>query len=109
MRLVYVFFDQDMRCTHEGLNRRMKKELGDNFKLQPGMISAFINRKKDRVMVLAGLKEADTFGVMGYYRSPHGRVDSGAIKFIPDAFDGGSFNMDRAIQKVIIEKLGVRE
>lgn len=107
MKLLHVFFDTDMRARHEGLLARAARER--KFKrsdLAPGDLLAFINRKRDRIMVIAGLDEDDTYGVLGYYRSPHGRIDEMAIQFIPDAFAGGQIDYNQALHKALHERLG---
>lgn len=106
MKLIHVFFDTDMRCRHDGLLARAKKERGFNRSdLGPGDMLAFINTKRDRIMVLAGLDEDDTYGVLGYYRSPHGRIDELAIQYIPDAFAGGQINYNQALRKALTQRL----
>lgn len=105
-KLLHVFFDTDFRCRHAGLAARAKKESKfDIDDLGPGDMLVFINAARDRVMVLAGLDEDDSHGVLGYYRSPHGRIDLEAIQYIPDAFAGGNLRFESALKKSLIERL----
>lgn len=108
-RLLHVIPDTDMRARHEGL-REFAKKRGVRWKsLRPGDIVAFLNTKRDRVMVLGVLDEEDSFGLMGYYRSPHGRVAPEAIQYIPEVFGGGRFDMNAATRKALTEILERKE
>lgn len=105
-RLMHVFWDVDMRGRHEALAEHAKKERKFNIeKLNPGDMMAFINRARDRIIVLAGVDEKDSYGVLGYYRSPHGRIDPHAIQYIPSAFSGGRLDMNEALRKSLTERL----
>lgn len=104
-RLLHVFYDVDMRGRHEALAQVAKKEKIDIKNIRPGDMVCFINTAKDRIMVLAGVNEVDSFGVLGYYRSPHGRIDEMAIQHIPSAFNGGKFEMKKAIEKALVKRL----
>ena len=109
-RIIHVFYDQDMRARHPGLAKRAKEERDfDVSKLRPGDVLCFINVKRDRLIALAGLEEENSFGVMGYYRSPHGRIDETAIQFIPKAFAGGNFRMNAAIKKALHKRLAMKD
>ena len=105
-RIVHLFLEQDMRCTQPGLVARAKAERDfDIADLKPGDVLAFLNAKCDRIKVIAGIDEEDSYGVMGYYRSPHGRIDEGAVQYIADAFKGGAFKMTTAIKRSLHNKL----
>lgn len=105
-RIMHLFFDTDMRGRHEALAERAKQERKFNISTaKPGDLLVFINRSRDRVMVLAGTGEEDGFGVLAYYRSPHGRIDMNAIQYIPQALSGGELKMDRATCKALKVKL----
>lgn len=109
-RIIHVFYDQDMRCRHDGLWARALKERDFNkADLKAGDVLCFINSKRDRLMAIAGLDEEDGYGVLGYYRSPHGQIDETAIQYIPQAFNGGKFQMNKAIKKALTTKLGLVE
>lgn len=104
-RLLHIIADTDMRARHEGLSVWAKKN-GVKWKnLKPGDIVAFLNTKRDRVMVLGVMDEADSFGLLGYYRSPHGRVMPEAIQYIPKVFGGGRFDMNEATREALVELL----
>lgn len=105
MKLLHLIRETDMRCSHEGLLARAKLEGVPLTKLGPGDVIAFLNTGRDRIKVLAFTGEKDGFGVMGYYRSPHGRVPPEAMEFIPAAFGGDGFRMDRAIKEGLLKLL----
>lgn len=108
-RIIHVFYDQDMRCRHDGLAKRAREEREFDVRdLRPGDVLCFINAKRDRLIALAGLDEENSHGVLGYYRSPHGRIDERAVQYIPQAFSGGTFKMKTAIKKALHDRLGER-
>lgn len=103
MKLLHVFSDTDMRKRHEGLMDYAKEQGVKSPKA--GDVLAFLNAKRDRIIVLSFIDEKDCFGVMGYYRSPHGRVPMEAIQYIPQAFGGEGFDMNKAIRAGLVELL----
>ncbi len=104
-RVLHVIEETDMRCRQEGLLDQAKKKNGVRAdELKPGDIIVFLNTKKDRLMVLTMLPEAESVGFLGYYRSPHGRVPPEAIEFIPRALGSDGFQMNKAIRSGL-EKL----
>lgn len=108
-RIIHVFFDTDMRCGHIGLAEKAKKEGNIEVNdLETGHLLCFINAKQDRIMILTGTDEEKSYGVLAYYRSPRGRIDLDSIRFIPEAFNAGGINYDRALKKSLIERLGKR-
>lgn len=72
--------------------------------LKAGDIVIFLNADKTKFMLLAMTAERDSQGVLCYYRSPHGRVPPEALQFVPEAFGGQGFNMNRAI-RIGLERL----
>jgi hypothetical protein len=97
-RVLHILENTDMRARHEGLRDFAKKNKVDISKMNEGDIVVFLNAKKDRLMCLVVLPEEETFGFLGYYRSPHGRVPPEALEFIPRAFGGSGFNMNASIR-----------
>lgn len=107
-RLLHIVEDADMRCRQEGLIDQAKKAKVSIPDLKPGDIVAFLNTKKDRLMVLTMLPEADSYGFLGYYRSPHGRVPPEALEFIPKALGADGFHMNKAIRSGLTKLLAKR-
>lgn len=107
-RLLHVIEEADMRCRQEGLLDQAKKKGVNVAGLKPGDIVAFLNTKKDRLMVITMLPEKDSVGYLGYYRSPHGRVPPEAIEFIPRAMGGEGFQMNKAIRAGLVKLLAKR-
>jgi len=66
--------------------------------LRVGDIVVFLNVARDRLICISVLPEQDSFGLLSYYRSPHGRVPMEAIQFIPQAFGATGLNMNAAIR-----------
>lgn len=99
-KAIRVFFNVDLRCSHEGLEAVAKKNQIDPAKLQPGEYLVFINNYQDRIKLYASNH------VVAYYKSPHGRIDLRAISKIPEAFKAsGKIDYDAAVKKVIEEHL----
>ena len=109
MRLLHIIHETDMRCSHEGLLVRAKEAGVPLTKMGPGDVIAFLNTGKDRLKVLAFTSEKDGHGILAYYRSPHGRVPLEAIEFIPEAFGGDGFRMDKAIKEGLLKALAKRK
>jgi hypothetical protein len=108
MRVLHIFWNTDMRCRHEGLRTHVQKDKGfrkRKLTMKPGDILIFFNSKMDRLMGLSVLNEEDSYGLLTYYRSPHGRVDPACLKFLPEAFNGSGFDIEAALKKSLIERL----
>lgn len=97
-RILQVFFDVDLRNGHEGLREIAKKAKVDVENLKEGEFLIFLNTRKDKVKVYA------SNDVYAYYRSPTGRIQLEAIRHIPNAFNGTSINMEKALTAVFAEK-----
>lgn len=97
-----------MRCRQEGLWEQAKKGGVRINEIRPGDIVAFLNTKRDRLMVMTLLPEKDSVGFLGYYRSPHGRVPPEALEFIPRALGAEGFNMTKAIRSGLLKLLAKR-
>ncbi len=104
-RLLHVIEDTDMRCRQEGLLEQARKKGVKVADLKPGDIVAFLNTRKDKLMVMTMLPEKDSAGYLGYYRSPHGRVPPEALEFIPRALGGDGFQMNKAIRSGLLKLL----
>lgn len=105
-RIIHVFFDVDMRAGQAGLAEVAKKGGKSVKKLQPGEFVCFLNSQKTIIKVLAPTGEADSFGILSQYRSPHGKIDLNAVDYIPAAFGAGSFNMNKALRMSLEAKIG---
>lgn len=103
-KLLHVIENADLRGRHGSLLEQAKKEGVKVDDWKPGDIVAFLNTKKDRLVVMTMLPEEDSHGLLGMYKSPHGRVPAEAIEFIPLAFGGEGFQMNKAI-RAGLEKL----
>jgi len=110
-RLLHIFFDVDMRGRQNAMiahAKKHKKFSMDSFK--QGDMLVFLNTKRNKIYVLAGLDEEDSYGVLAYYKSPHDRmIDPEAIQFIPEAFSGGSINMNSALRRTLIERFQAKK
>ncbi len=107
-RLLHIIENTDMRGRHESLLEQAKNGGVQVKDWKPGDIVAFLNAKKDRLVVMTMLPEKESFGLVGMYRSPHGRVPPEALEFIPKAFGGGEFSMNKAIREGLEKLLSKR-
>jgi hypothetical protein len=105
-RLLYVIPEINMSCQHRGLIEQMKERKIDFKKLKPGDVVAFLNRREDLLRVLCVLPEKNTYGFLGSYRSPHGRVPLEAIQYITQSMGGTGFDMTQAIRMGLEDLLG---
>lgn len=95
-----------MCCQHVGLIKQMKKRGIEFANLKPGDVVALLNRAETILRVMAVLPEKDSYGFLGSYKSPHGRVPLEAIKYVAESLGGGGLNMNRAIKKGLEDLLG---
>jgi hypothetical protein len=97
---------------HDFLARVARKEAGIMVeKLRPGDLLCFVNRKMDKLALLSFIPEAESHGVLGYYKSPGGRkINERALRYIPQSYGAnGSIDMDAATRKAILEQLGMKD
>lgn len=107
-RLLHIFVGADMRCRHKGLIEWLKKQHAIELsELNPGDIVAMLNNKKSYLALLSKLPEKESFGFLGHYKSPHGRVPPEAFKYIASSIGMEGFNMNKAIKKGLEEILGI--
>lgn len=111
MKLLHVFFDVDMRGRQSALIEHAKSTRKFSMdKFGQGDMMVFLNTARNKIYVLAGLDEEDSYGVLAYYKSPHDRrIDPEAIQFIPEAFSGGNINMNSALKKTLAQKLSKKK
>lgn len=94
-KIVRVFFESDMRCSHNGLKLICSSH---EFSPSENELVVFINRKQTMFKLLAG---PDT---VGFYKSPSGRVTMEAIQYLPQVFNGNKLDFNSAIKRVLFQK-----
>src|SRR5687767_6054463 len=100
-RALQVFFDSDLRCSHDGLALVAKKAKIDVSKLQPGEYVLFINSEKNK------LKLFTANNVLAYLRLERGKLEERTISLIPEAFmASGKIDYEKALRQVIEKELG---
>lgn len=106
-KLLYIFWDADLRGRQPSLIAQVKKSKKFKWRdLKQGDMIAFVNHKMNRFAILAGIDEADGFGIYSYYRSPQDkRMDPHAIGYVPQAFNGKELNMHQALKLSIENRL----
>lgn len=106
-KLVHVFFDVNLGCQHDGLSLEAKK-VGkiDTEDLAAGELLLFINRRRDKIKVLASIGRGPRNCVLAYWRGKDKQVlDEMAIQYIARAFDGTTINYNQALRKAIEQRL----
>jgi hypothetical protein len=98
-RLLHVFFEVNMGNQHDGLAILALERKVSLKALQPGELVCFVNKAQTRLKIVAGTGEPDGLGIIAYYRSPKGRLDLRALKYIPTAFNGSAIDFKVAIKK----------
>lgn len=96
-RLIRLFLDTDLRCSHDGLAEIAAKSKIKVENLTPGELLVFVNSSKTQVKVFAA------HNTVASHKNPSGRrlmMDS--LRYIPEAFGGsGRIDMDAAIKKAL--------
>lgn len=99
-RVIRLFPDSDMRCSHEGLAAVAKKNDIDPLTLHPGEFLVFINSRQTMFKIYA------PGNCIAFVKHPEGhRLDLSVVRYIPRFFNGTEFNLDAATRKMIGEKL----
>ena len=99
-KIIRVFFDSDMRGQHKALSERASDVRINTGNLRNGEYLVFVNRAEDRIKIFAANN------IVAYYKSPRGRIDRNTIALIPQVFEGGRINYDRALKKTLDKRLG---
>lgn len=97
-RVLQVFLNADLRCSHDGLREIAKKGGLDVKDLQPGQYIVFLNAAKDRLKLYA------SGNVVAYMKQPDGgKIDPRMIAELPRAFNGTTINYESAIKEALIK------
>lgn len=78
------------------------KEAGLKTELQPGEFIMFMNSAGDKLKVLCANN------ILIYLRSK-GRIEPLAIRYLPNCFNGNTFDLNRATMKALKTKLTIAE
>jgi hypothetical protein len=103
-----IFHDVNLINSHDGLAEWARANSSGRVKpdkLKPGQFLIFINVKRDAVKVMVGVDELDSRNIVAHYKSPHGRLEMQAIKYIPRAFGAAGFNWNNALRLALEEML----
>ena len=97
MNIGRIFLDSDLRQSFDGL-LRVAKDAGLNVEKMPSdEVLVFINRK------VTSFKLLTASHYLVYWRSTR-RLPLDAIKNLPAAFTGRSFDFNRSIEKTLLDK-----
>lgn len=105
-KLINVFPNTDLRCSHAGLTKLIFKHKGKVLNpelLANGEFILFINRSQSMIKMFA------SNNVLIHYKSPRGRIDVRTIEYLPHCFNAGELNYDAALKKVLEKHLIKRE
>lgn len=101
MRIARVFFDVDLRCGFEGLQKVLKDHDIEAATIRPDDVIVFMNRATTAFKVLTASK------YLVYFKNGSRRVPLNAFQFLPEAFGGNGFDFNRSIKRSILQKLNI--
>jgi hypothetical protein len=97
-RVLQVFLNADLRCSHDGLREIAKKGGLDVKDLQAGQYIVFLNAAKDRLKLYAA------GNVVAYMKQPdRGKIDPRMIAELPRAFNGTAIQYEVAIKEALVK------
>lgn len=97
-KIISVFPNSDLRSSHKGLSiLAVKAKRKNSNELLNGEFHLFLNRSQSMFKMLAANN------VLVHYKSPRGRVDIQTIQYLPECFNGGKLDYDKAL-KAVLEK-----
>lgn len=91
-KLAHVFFDVDMRLSHQGLKDLLKKK---RIVMQEGDFIVFLNAAKTMIKAFAKNHDAILFVKNGNNR----RLDLGIIKYLPKYCNGPTLDLAAAVEE----------
>jgi hypothetical protein len=95
-KLVHYFPNADLRAGYDGLSKAAAKDGVKLSELSSGAFVCFVNRKRDK------LKLCTHSDMVAYLRLKTGeRIDPKVIQHLPEFFNGGVIEYNRAMQKVL--------
>lgn len=100
MKITRVFLDTSMIMGFEGLRAVASKAKS---KLGPDTTVLFINKAHTSFKMVVN----DQYIV--YYKNGHRRIPLDAIRYLPSTFGGSELEVQEAIKKSLISKIGFAE
>jgi hypothetical protein len=97
-RIMRVFLDADLRCSHLGLSLLAAKEKVKVTELSDGEHIVFINRKVNKMKIYSARN------IVSCHLST-GKMDLGTLNYFSEAFGAQGFKYDNALKKVLTERL----
>lgn len=95
MRVIRYFPESDMRNGHDGL-AKIASKAGINMQtINNGEFVIFVNRRKTHIKMFA------SSNVIAHYKSMNGKIDPAIIQHLPNCFEGGVIDYDKAITRVL--------
>lgn len=102
MRVIRVFLETSMSNGHKGLSQIAHQHRIDVRKLPPHEYVVFVNRQKTAFKLFA------PGNVVAHYRGAR-QIDLRTIQHLPQVFNGGRLNYDKAVAKVLERELPTRD
>jgi len=99
MKIARVFLDQDMRMGFQGLHQILRDIKVNPENLDPDNYYIFMNRAATKFKLITGK-------YMVYFNNGHRRIPLDAIQYLPRNFGGKETDMNEAIRKSLVKKLG---
>lgn len=98
MRITRVFFDVHMGLAFQGLGVIAKNA---KTKLDEDSVVVFLNRRTNAFKIMVG------GSYLTYYRNGNRKIPLDALRLLPEKFGGSQMEIDEAIKKSIIKKIGI--
>lgn len=96
-RLMRVFFNADLRCSHKGLFEAAQESGFDVRRLKVGEFVCFVNKKKTGVKMFASGDR-----MLGYFKMPsHRQINVKVLRILPRFFNGGELRYQAALDDII--------
>lgn len=100
MKITRIFFDVHMGLAFQGLGAIAKSA---KTKLDEDSVVVFLNRKTNAFKLMVG----GTY--LTYYKNGNRKIPLDSLRLLPEKFGGSQMEIDEAIRKSIIKKIGTEE
>jgi hypothetical protein len=103
MKIARVFLDFDMRCSFEGIRETLKKNKIDLKTIGSDFVVILMNRKTTAFKILI-----DNAYIV-YFKNGNRRIPLEAIQYLPQRFGGSEAEFNKAVEKVLLQKLATKQ
>ncbi len=98
-KILHIFFEVDMRCSHDGLKELLVKKKVSLKTIKQGDCIVFINNAQNRVKLFASGAECLV------YLNPGKRIDPETIPLIPHYLNGDTLDYSGALKEALMKRM----